>query len=440
MFEKLIDLHNLREKCNKANYTEKQELILQFIKKYKNEFKELCRYLFYIEYLYCKNPKRRLYKKSKQYQKDRQIAYDILYWGFPCKNCGKQAKAFYIPKSKNLLKTPLYPYCSIECKRAYSAHAGTEGLKQLSEEEKKRIKEKAIQTMLKRYGVRGTLANKQLAEKVRKTMKERYGVENCTQNKKIKQKGTDTFKKNYSLGSEARKEMLAKRRKACLERYGTEIPGQNKEIKKRIIENLKNRSQEDKRKTLEKRRKTCLAKYGVSNYSKLDSARKNLREKILKRRVEGNISFARSKIYTIAGKEIECQSKNEYEFAKWLVITKGYDRKNIISQYDPEYDDFIFEKIKTFPAFYLKDKDIYIEVKSPYTFFGTSIETEYSEEKLKKIKEKAKRANINTGVIVRWVVCNKLPNHIWHFVLLPKNWWEYSLEYFVQLFKEKKIL
>ena len=438
MFEKVIDLHNLRENCKNKYYNERRSLIKAFIKKYKKEFPELCRYLYYVEYTYCKDIKRRKYKKSNTYIKDRLISYGVLYRGIPCKNCGKQSIVLSIPRM-GILSAPLHTYCSVECRRAYSSKLGVRALSNLPLEKKREITRKMKQTMLKRYGATGTLGSKILYKKFQKTLQERYGVDFCSQNEDIKNRAALTFKKRYCKGSNDREQMLAKRRKTCLEKYGTEIPSHNKEIKKRISEGLKNRSKEEKLLTAEKTRNTNLKRYGVTNYNKLESAKENLRAKTLKRRSEGNINFGKSKIYYIGDRPIECQSKNEYEFAKWLVISNGYDVNNIISQYDPEYNDFIFNDIKTFPDFYLKDKDIYVEVKSPYTFFGTSKKWKYSEKLLRGLKEKAKRSNVG-DTIVRWVVCNKLPNHIWHFAVLPKNWWEYPLEYFIKTFEKKKII
>lgn len=74
--------------------------------------------------------------------------------------------------------------------------------------------------------------------------------------------------------------------------------------------------------------------------------------------------------YTLAKKEYEVQSINEQKFAEWPIYQKNYSPNDLIGQYESEYNDFIYNSIKTFPDFWIKSKNIYIEVKSVFTFFN----------------------------------------------------------------------
>lgn len=134
-------------------------------------------------------------KKIKEYYNIN--TRDIYLWNNDieyCPVCGKEKK---IINQTGCAKT-----CSLKCGN------GTPRRK-LSEEEKKKAKEKRIKTCLQRYGVSSNLLlidnkglnnsmhNEDVRAKRDNTMLERYGTIHPLQNKELVQKAQDTFKKGF---------------------------------------------------------------------------------------------------------------------------------------------------------------------------------------------------------------------------------------------------
>ena len=153
-----------------------------------------------------------------------------------CPVCGKPVK--FISRIKGYQE-----YCSIKC---------------LANSPK--VKGKAKQTMVERYGVENPFQSEGIRKKAKQTMVERYGVENPSQSNEIKEKKKQTCLEHLGVENPFQSEGIRKKaRQTCLDKYGVENPFQSEEIK-------------------EKARQTCLDKYGVENPFQSDGIRKKARQ------------------------------------------------------------------------------------------------------------------------------------------------------------------
>jgi hypothetical protein len=112
-----------------------------------------------------------------------------------------------------------------------------------------KVREKAKQTNLKKYGYKYASQNKNIASKISKvksslehqnkvaeTNLKRYGVENVFQSEKVKKQIEKTNIAKYGVKSPIQnKEIRKKIKQTCKERYGVENPLQSKEIRSKVI-------------------------------------------------------------------------------------------------------------------------------------------------------------------------------------------------------------
>lgn len=111
----------------------------------------------------------------------------------------------------------------------------------------KEILNKQIQTNVERYGVEHAMQSMEIQEKFKQTCLVKYGCENPFQDEEVKEKIKQTNIKNLGVENpNQNKEVQEKKKQTNLERYGTEYPMQSEEIK-------------------EKAKQTCLEIYGVEN-------------------------------------------------------------------------------------------------------------------------------------------------------------------------------
>ena len=445
-------LHTLYTDLYKKPRKERHEIVLSFIRKFLNKKPKLIylkRYLYFTLYLHNKDNRAIKYRQSNYYLNDYQQCIYACFEGAICEICNKP-----IFPSSAILNKPnsLFKYCkkrkvcSSKCGSIHGFKIATEKNKLMPKEKRLEIAKKAQDTMIQKYGCKSPLcANSIFQEKIKRTLLKKYGVEkNIMQNKEIHAKSIKTFKEHMK-SDEYRQQLRAKKEKTCLERYGVKHACQYEEIKHKIANSNKARSLEDKKKTQEKIKQTCLSRYGTEYAVQSEQIKKRLKEGIAKSRAKRkelgqSLSECKTKIVSIAQKKYEVQSKNEQKFAEWLIYQKGYSPNDVIGQYEGEYNDFIYYKIKTFPDFWIKSKNIYIEVKSIFTFFNMyETKGKIEEEALQKNRKKAEVANQN-GFTTRWVICGESITGKWRFLLLPKSWWKLSIDQLLQLIKTKNFL
>ena len=203
--------------------------------------------------------------------------------------------------------------------------------------------EKSKQTMMKNYGVEYTLQSPELKNKCKETMLTKYNNDNYRNSKKIKE--THLAKTN-----EEKSEMIKKMKKTNLEKFGVEhfndlekmkqttlknwnveYPSQNKEIRNKII-------------------KTNLKKYGVEN---------PMQDPLINEKQQ--ISGKKIKIHEKTG--LKYRGTYEKDFLDYCF------KNNIKVEKAPSIKYEFENKRKTYhPDFYLKDKNLIIEIKSTYYY------------------------------------------------------------------------
>ena len=357
-------LISLQKQCKGLSHKEKQVVAKQFIKKYKDKYYKICRFIYYTIYLWNKDNRAISYRNSKKFKHDNAACLKYLYKDSLCSNCGNPIPYERYKNNIFTLHTKLIRQCSKACHQLIAAKAGANAQ---TPESRAKATQKSKATMLKRYGYTSALACPELREKGRQTLLKKYGVEYILQNPVIKAKAAYTYKQKM-LDPVIKESIMLKRK---LSRQKTD------------------------------------PSYGTKGTTKKD------RQKKVK------CAYGKTYKFNVLGKVIECQSKTEAKFVEWLVLTKNYELDDIVGQFDTAYNNFIFDKIKTFPDFYIKSKNVYIEVKSTYTLLvGMSDSSCFS-----KNQEKAKRS-LTKDVTVRWVVGGASKKYgTNHFVLLPKTWY-----------------
>lgn len=209
--------------------------------------------------------------------------------------------------------------------------------------------------------------------KARETNLALRGVEYPTQSSEVMKKHAIGIKKVF--GNKKRRSQIAKKTKATnLERRGVEFPMQSKEVQR-------------------KSRITCKQNYGVEH--PLQNAA--LHQKALK--TSGKLYTGRCK-----GQRFTVQGKSEIKVLKYLVDKYGV--KNVLTQFSDDYPKDSYARMKTFPDFYIKSKDLFVECKSIWTFMGRGLDhLAAGEGDLAKNKRKAKTANKAAKVL--WVIQKK---------------------------------
>ena len=161
-----------------------------------------------------------------------------------CKVCGKPAK-FYGMKNYIYSET-----CG--CKECSKINRHN-GLINMPNDKKQKIKEKIEKTCLKKYGVK----HYSNPNKTKQTCLKRYGVSNGAKTSKAKEKYKQTCLKKYGVENFYQSnDFKEKSKQTCLEKYGNEY--------------YTNR---------EKAKQTCLEKYGNENYSNQDKAKQTKLER-----------------------------------------------------------------------------------------------------------------------------------------------------------------
>jgi len=220
-------------------------------------------------------------------------------------------------------------YCSIKC---------------MSNSDK--IKQKTINTNMKKYGTANVLQNKEIKEKIKSTNLEKYGTEfpSRTEEVKDKMKKTNLERHGYECNfsnSGNKKYMLEKYGvenpshlkgyrekyvKTCIERFGVDNPLKSKEIRDKIVI-------------------TCTKKFGVSNPAKSEEIKEKIR----------NTNTIRYGFSTpLKNKEIKEKIRNTVDkryggfTLKSLELRRKYEN-SMLNKYDvinPAKSDCILEKIK----------------------------------------------------------------------------------------------
>lgn len=300
-----------------------------------------------------KNPKHGFFKGSEKYQKIieflkekhnylieptlKQLIYheiNSLNSIVLCDNCN----------SEMIWRKNKYQFCSNKKCRTEKMH------------------KKRIITWKEKYGNECPLNNNEIKEKLEKTNIKRYGVKNPIQNKKIREKATQKLKQTLKTGISAEKtketnnkkygcdyyflseDFKNKREKTMIDLYGTDIPMKISSSKEKILKS----NNKNKEKISEKRKQTMLKRYGVEYFLQDEN---NLKKQ--------QLSGYNYKIHSCG---LRYQGSYEEDFLD------KYSSKIKIAK--PSYLEYTYnnEIHKFFPDFFLPDYNLYVEIKSTYTY------------------------------------------------------------------------
>lgn len=241
----------------------------------------------------------------------------------------------------------------------------------------------------------GKLNNKSSIEKAKKTrkqtLKEKYGVENSYQLEKSKLKIKETCLRKYGVDHPMKDETIKNKvkeaiKKSCEEKYGVDNPLSSKEIRQKI-EN------------------TNIKKYGV----KTPLQNKTIHTKAVNQAKEvfqekyGVDNPWKAKI--IQTKVIETKKKNHTfntskpEELLYNKLVDKYSKDDVIRQYKSELYPFACD-------FYIKSKDLYIELQGMWTHGGHPFNPNSKDDlaKLNIWKEKAKTSKFYELAINVWTI------------------------------------
>ena len=197
-----------------------------------------------------------------------------------CDDCGKHKYLSIQNHNKNK------KYHCVKCSMKYKENpfSNPETIKKIKKIKKEKygenyekIRLKREKTMIKKYGVKNALENKDIMDKMKIKINNRTEKEvEDIQNKRKK-----TCSKKYGINYlQIFKE---KREKTMIKKYGVKNALENKDIMDKMKIKINNRTDEEKEQILNKHIKTCLKKYGTEfATSNEDVKKKQLKTRILK--------------------------------------------------------------------------------------------------------------------------------------------------------------
>jgi hypothetical protein len=360
-------------------------------------------------------------------------------WGTKCANCDNQIKD--VP----LFNRPEHIYCSNSCAQSSPAVTTARETTFLANyghshaTQSQKVIDQIRETMYKRHGGY-TLTSPTLKKRVDATNKDRYGSKYVTQNPEVmakviatqdelyggvgmastllRQKASDTYReRNGYCHQWADPKIQEKNRNTTRGRLGVDYASQSLAVQARNKE-------------------TSLRRYGFDNPMKSPVTKRKVVRTMRDRyncdspmqhppsREKQQRASSRIKRYTHQGRVFEAQSS--YEAFMFGILADKYGLENVFTQFDPEFPDYSFQEMRTFPDLYVASRDLFIEVKSDYTLMGTPAT-------LAANREKAARAD-NSGNKERWVVAYPKDNAC---VLLPRRWYTLPNEKLVGILSHK---
>jgi hypothetical protein len=245
------------------------------------------------------------------------------------------------------------------------------------------IQAKKQHTTLKHYGVENPFQSDEIKTKIKETNVEKYGVENPFQSDEIKTKIKETNVEKYGVEYTTQTDIMKdKSKQTKLERYGNEFYRNDEQIQQTNLEkygvNYGLASPDIQRKIVQ----TNNERYGVDRPAQLDDivelAKQTSFEKYGMWYPQTEAHFKKNckwKEYVLpSGNIIKVQG---YEDKAIDILLKDYDETDIItdcSKITEEigelwYEDSEGKKHRYFPDIYIKSEQLFIEVKSRYTYY-----------------------------------------------------------------------
>jgi len=236
------------------------------------------------------------------------------------------------------------------------------------------IKEKIYRSNLKKYGVKNISQNKDIREKVKKTCLEKFGVEYSFQSEEVKKKCIEKHIENFGVDNPMKSEIVKKKsRESCLEKFGVEYATQSDIIKqKTLITNLNKYNGHHSKLQSEKNKKiiTSIKNFGVDHQMKSEIVKNKLKETFIERygvdnpmKLEEFKEKLKQSVFNKYGKYYISQTDfckenfkqtclRKYGYTSFTKHPKFRKRQSIISKQlwkDPEYAKKVIEwKFKYF--------------------------------------------------------------------------------------------
>ena len=242
------------------------------------------------------------------------------------------------------------------------------GMAPRTKERQELINNKRKETCLKKYGVPNIRAIPEVNQKIQQTCLERYGapspVESEDIRSKIRQTCLEEYGVEYQIGSEATRNKI---KSTNLKKLGVEMPFASQKV-------------------LDKCKTTWLEKYGVDNPWKAEE----VKQKLNTPEIVAKIWDTKRKNHT------GCLSTPEDEYYKMLIET--YGENNIERNYNTD------ERYPFACDFYVKPKDLFIELNFTWTHGGHPYNQNSPEDVAKKEKweQKAQTSSYYKTAIKVW--------------------------------------
>ena len=229
--------------------------------------------------------------------------------------------------------------------------------KNKSQETKNRASAKRIKTLIEKYGVDHNFKIPGVKEKRRNTWIENLGVDNPIKNKNVKLKIFNTNKEKYgNICPLNGKDQIKKKIKTWEKNLGVDNPSKNINIKV-------------------KKEETCLINHGVKYPAHNKEIVKKQRNTWIKNKIEGKHNIFKYKIYEFkSGRKIIYQGDEGKALNQWII--SRYKEEDIINDISFMYNlkiiyidnNSIIKERLYIPDFYIKNKNLIIEVKSLYFY------------------------------------------------------------------------
>ncbi len=205
-------------------------------------------------------------------------------------------------------------------------------------------------TCIQKYGVDSYAKTEKSKENYKSVCLSKYGVDNISKLESIKLKKYETTLSNYGVGIPAKSDIVLKKmQETCIEKYG-----------------FTNYVYIDAYK--EKNKNTLIEKYGVDNVFKSEIIKNKIKKSMIDKYGSDHPMRVESIFYKqmISAKSVKEYNGLYYQGTYELDFIKVCEQNNIIIEKGPiiKYDN----DRKYFPDFFIKNKNIIIEIKSSYTY------------------------------------------------------------------------
>lgn len=255
------------------------------------------------------------------------------------------------------------------------------------------VRQKTEETNLRRYGVRRPLQNKEIHEKQKQTTLDRYGVEFVTQNNDIKSKRKETVREKYGVDYTCQAaSVIAKKEATNKIRYGGISPFSSDKVQEKAHETIQSRYGVDNvfqnSDVRDKFEQTCMERYGVpfaiqsetvrkkiqnscqrlygaSTPLESDEIRATLKQGVINKYGVENVMHCDE----VKNKVLATKQKNhtfatsKVEDVMYDLLVDTYSKSDVVRQYHSLKYPFACD-------FYIKSRDLYIELNAHWTHGG----------------------------------------------------------------------